>query len=140
MSSRKSVPADDPFDPERLRLAACPARCEAVRKRSRLPRHRQGEEFLRGPIPLVWLRRAGELRGKALAVAVALWFKAGTAKGNPEVAATAGLLERLGVGRKAGYRGLAALERAGLVSIERRPGRSARVTILPVKKIQNGDS
>ena len=39
-------------------------------------------------------------------------------------------LRVLGVGRKATYRALEAMERAGLVSVDRKPGRCPVVTIL----------
>ena len=64
-----------PLDPEQLRLPE--SACKMPPGRRRLPRHQPGEEFLRGPIPLAWLGRAAALRGKTLAVARALWFKAG---------------------------------------------------------------
>jgi hypothetical protein len=64
-----------------------------------------------------------------VAVALALWFKAGTSKGNKPIKVTSKLLERFGVNRKAGYRGLAALESVGLVSVDRHCGRCPRVTI-----------
>ena len=116
------------MDADRLRLPDSEWKRPA--KSKRLPRHRPGEEFLKGPIPLAWLRRACELRGKAVAVALSLWYKAGMCKGNDPVKVTSRLLERFGVNRKAGYRGLAALVSAGLVSVERHPGRCPRARIL----------
>jgi hypothetical protein len=86
------------LDPERLRLP--PGATRQPTKRTRLPRHRAGEEFLRGPIPLAWLLRACRLSPKALAVALALWFKAGMSKNSPEVVASPGLLRRFGVGAR----------------------------------------
>lgn len=102
----------------------------ALRSGSRkLPRHKRGEEFLCGPIPLAWLRKAAALPGKVLAVGVALWFKAGATK-RAEVQMTGKLLAKFGINRKAGYRGLKALECAGLVTVKRHAGRCAVVTIL----------
>jgi hypothetical protein len=90
-----------------------------------------GEEFLRGPIPLVWLSRACRLSPKALAVGLALWFKAGMSKNSPEVVASPGLLKRFGVmARRTQYQALSNLERAGLVAVDRGRGRCPRVTIL----------
>ena len=99
--------------------------------RTKLPRHTPGQEFLRGPIPLAWLAQAAALRGKALAVALAIWFKAGATK-CPTVRLGRALLVKVSVSRKAGYRGLAALESAGLVVVERHPGRCPVVTICDV--------
>ena len=83
------------------------------------------------PCPLPWLRRAATLRGKALAVGIALWFKAGVTK-RAEVKATGTLWEKLGIHRKSAYRGLSALETAGLITIVRHAGRAPLVTILEV--------
>jgi hypothetical protein len=127
MSSNIYTPSV-PLDLERYQLPASAAKLPA--KRARLPRHHQGEEFMRGPIPLAWLCRACRLRGKALAVAMALWFKAGAQRNTPTVVLSGALLKRFGVtSRKAGYHGLAALERAGLVAVERHTGRCPVVTI-----------
>jgi len=35
-------------------------------------------KFLKGPIPLEWLRRASHLSGKAIQISVCLWFLKGT--------------------------------------------------------------
>jgi len=80
---------------------------------------------------------ACRLSPKALAVALALWFKAGLSKNSPEVVASGALLQRFGVAaRRTQYQALADLERAGLVSVDRARGRCPSVTILegPVDK------
>ena len=92
------------------------------------PRHRKGERFLRGPIPLPWLQRAATLPGKALAAGIALWFQAGLTK-SARVEFCSKLRNGFGISRQAGYRALTALEGAGLVDVERRRGRCARVTL-----------
>ena len=119
-----------PLDPDRLRLPDSAWKLPA--KRKRLPRHRAGETFLRGPIPLDWLHQACLLPGKAVAVALALWFKAGMSKGQfaVPIALTRTLLRQFGVkDRRTSARALEAMESAGLVSVDRHPGRSPRVTI-----------
>jgi len=122
------IPSMYPLDPDRLRL---PQTLRLPAKRARLPRHRRGEEFLRGPIPLAWLLSACRLSPKTLAVALALWFKAGLSRNSPEVVASPNLLKRFGVAaRRTQYQALADLERAGLVSVDRGRGRCPRVTIL----------
>jgi hypothetical protein len=67
------------MNPERFRLPAGFSRSLASRG---APRPRSGERFLKGPVPWSWLRRAGELegRGRALHVAIVVWFLAGIAK------------------------------------------------------------
>ena len=67
--------------------------------------------------------------GRALHVALAIWFLAGI-KRTPTVALSTSLLSSFGVDRYAGYRGLNALERVKLVSVIRHPGRLPIVTIL----------
>lgn len=95
------------------------------------PRHRAGEQFLKGPIPLLWLQKAATLSGKTLAVSLALWFKAGLTR-NRVVHLTHNLAERLSVGRRATARCLKLLEDANLVTVERHQGRCPVVTILEV--------
>ena len=97
-----------------------------------LRRFSKGELFLRGPIPWVWLERAMRLPGRALHVALFLWLKAGIIKS----ALVTVNLSRLSVDRSAASRGLAALEAAGLIRVERKPGRKPLVTILPMLGIR----
>jgi hypothetical protein len=85
--------------------------------------------FLKGPIPGDWLHRAAILPGRALHVALALWYLAGLEK-RQNVRITARVLDRFGVSRYAGRRGLAALEYAGLVNVKRHKGRCPIVTLL----------
>lgn len=95
----------------------------------RLPRHKPGDEFLKGPIPLNWLRQASDLSGKALTVGIAIWFKAG-ATNHQTVLLGSGLRDKVGLDRKTAYRGLKRLEDAGLVSVVRHVGRCPLVTLL----------
>lgn len=62
-------------------------------------------------------------------VAIAVWFLAGVNR-DRTVALSGKVLLGMGVSRNAGYRGLEALEAAGLVSAVRRRGRVPIVTIL----------
>jgi hypothetical protein len=78
---------------------------------------------------VTWIAAAVGAGGKALAVGMALFYQHGMHPDAPVVLSRT-LLAKFGVGRKAGYSGLAALEQAGLVSVERQPGKAARVTIL----------
>lgn len=86
--------------------------------------------FLKGPVPLAWLARAAQLPGRALHVGVLLWFQHGMA-GADRVRVRTSTLRSFGIDRYAEYRGLTALERDGLVRVERAPGRRPFVTILP---------
>lgn len=88
----------------------------------------KGEKFLKGPIQWSWLQAAARAPGKALHVGNVLWFFAGMS--GPRVALNLSRLADLGLSRDAARRGLAALERAKLVSVLRHPGRKPVVTIL----------
>jgi len=101
-------------------------------KRQRLPHHRAGEWFLKGPIPGVWLTRAAELSGRTLRVGLALWYLAGVKKSRT-VKPTWDTWQRFGLSPDAGRRGLTALESAGLVFVDRHRGRCPKVTILEVR-------
>lgn len=102
---------------------------DASRNRRLKKGNRQGGEFLRGPIPIEWLTAAARLPGKALAVGVAIWFRVGCQPYDADVSICNTLLSRLGVHRVSGYRGLAALEQAGLVAVTRHRGRCPRVKL-----------
>jgi hypothetical protein len=105
----------DPFDPAALRLSpgAVPPPARPVRP----PRHRPGEWFLRGPVPWPWLEAAARLPGKALALSLCLWREAGRRRCRTV---------KLSPARRA----LRSLEAAGLVVIDRQPGRGLAVTIV----------
>ena len=91
---------------------------------------RRKGEFLRGPIPLAWLASAGALSGKALAVGIFIWWRAGIEKRRSDLKFSCRKLGRFAVSRHACARGLSALEQAELVTVERQPGKCARVTIV----------
>jgi len=89
----------------------------------------QKAPFLRGPIPLAWLSEAAKLPGKTLNVALALWWRHGMARGKP-FKLTRKALKTLNVERDAASAGLARLEQAGLIQVERKPGQRPTVSIL----------
>jgi hypothetical protein len=113
--------ASEPINVEALRLPEPGIERRPNRERNHIPKHRQGEKFIRGPIPMAWLTSASSLPGKTLAVGLAVWYLAGLKKTN-RVRVTGSTLKLFGVERKAGYRGLAALEAVGLIRVERRAG------------------
>ena len=87
------------------------------------PKHKEGELFLKGPIPWKWLQIAAKLPSKSLQISIALWFRAGIDKSR-EIKLTNVLLNSLGVDRFAKSRGLKHLEQAGLISIKRTFGKN----------------
>jgi hypothetical protein len=94
-----------------------------------LQTHKSTEKFLKGPIPLKWLQKAGTLPGKAAQVGNALWYLAGLTK-NKTVPLSNGLLSEFGVDRNAKYRALKLLSEAKLISVAQKNGQSPRITIL----------
>lgn len=88
-------------------------------------------QFIKGPLPLLWFQKASALPGKALHVALSLWWvkglcRAATFPFKRKAAAT------LGISRDATYDALTKLEAAGLIRVDRHRGRSPVVTILEV--------
>jgi DNA-binding transcriptional ArsR family regulator len=126
--SKVSAQSDDTFDVDNLRLSSCVAAPVSPSKPVRFGR---GQRFLRGPIPWDWLSVAARLPGKALQVGLAVWHLSGL-KNAMTVELSRVPLESLGVTRQAAYRGLKALENAGLIKAGRRSGRKTRVTILKI--------
>jgi len=119
--------AADPFDPESHRLPGTELKALASRPATKPPRHRQGEWFLRGPIPWPWLEQAARLPGKVLALALVLWREAG--RSNRRTVKLSLRRLPLDVSEQAGRRALWSLEAAGLVSVQRSPGNGLEVTI-----------
>ena len=85
--------------------------------------------FLRGPIPWWWILRAAELPGKALVVGLCLWRLNGATKKNA-ITLSNTELKPFRVDRAAKSRALAALENAGLISVERHRGRWPVITLI----------
>ena len=119
----------DPFDPKGLAL---PNGDKGSLASQKPPRHRRGEKFLKGPIPWGWLTEAAKQPGHAFHIGIALWHLS-FMKRKKTVILSGKLLKDLKVDRFAGYRALTALEKAGLVSVERHRGRCPVVTILDLK-------
>jgi hypothetical protein len=129
----ESMSMDTGFDLDELRLGAgallLPKATGKPKSRGGIYQTRKGEMFLMGPIPWPWLSRAAAAPGKALHVAVALWFYAGLKKSRT-VALNMSRMATMGVTRDSARRGLRRLEKEKLVSVKRHPGRKPIVTIL----------
>jgi hypothetical protein len=122
------------FDPELFRLRAQKHPTTAPTTPT-LPRPKPGEAYLGGPIPISWVERAARLPGKAWHVASALWFVGVRSRTkSATVQLTLKTLRRFSLDRKTVYRALQPLERAGLVRVERHPGKRLVVTILPAPR------
>ena len=131
MKKKPCTAADEEFDVDRLRLDTSLFPTPLARSVRSVPRHRQGERFLRGPVPWAWLEAAARQPGKTLHVGVVLWLLVGM-KRSACVTLNLSRLGALGVSRYAASRGLKALRAARLVKFEGRLGRVARVTVLDV--------
>lgn len=97
------------------------------------PRHRRGEPFLKGPIPWRWLETAMTLSGKALHIALILWREAGCTGTRTVRFKLSGAKMNVSAAR----RGLQALDKAGLVTIRRPPGRALEVTLQDVPRVKD---
>lgn len=95
---------------------------------TRIPRHQSGQLFVKGPIPLAWLCAASQQPGRALSVAIAIWFLAGCT-GKATVALGNELCKNFGIDRFAKRRGLDALASVGLVEVQHHRGRNPLVTL-----------
>jgi len=87
------------------------------------------QPFLRGPIPLSWLASAAQLPGKTLHVAIALRWLHGMS-GGKAFKLTRKALRAMNLERDAERAGLARLESAGLIRVERKPGQRPIISIL----------
>ena len=92
------------------------------------------QQFLKGPVPLLWLQAAARLPGRSLHVAMVLWHAARHSTSS-SVNLSNALCQRFGLDRNAKYRALSLLEGAKLVAVERRRGRSPLVTILDCSNV-----
>ena len=101
---------------------------DLVETRTRFARSR-GARFLKGPIPWDWMIRASQLPGKALILGLCIWRLSG-ATGRNTVPLSNSEVQPFEIDRAAKSRGLRALEKAGLISISRKPGRWPLVTLM----------
>ncbi len=99
----------------------------ARRKRKRAAKARA---FIKGPLPVPWLKRARALGLPALSVALALFYRRGMTKSGQPIVLSGSTLDALGVPPRSVWRGLEALEGDGLVRTDRHRGRNPRVWVL----------
>lgn len=117
------------FNLQNLALAPTEISPTIVRDKKTPPRHRVGEKFLKGPIPLNWLSQATQLQGKSLQVGLSLWFLAGL-NNSHTVKLSQSTLRQFGVNRQCKYRALRWLEDAKLITVMNGAGKSPMVTLL----------
>jgi hypothetical protein len=101
---------------------------EYAQRRHALPWRQRGK-FIR-PLPWDWISRAAQLSGSALRVALLLVWQAGVQRRSTDLTIPTDALLEFRVNRRGYYCALRKLETARLVTVERRPGRKARLTIV----------
>jgi hypothetical protein len=80
-------------------------------------------------LPFTWLERLSGAAGQTYALALHLLYRDWKTNGAPIKLAN-GMLKIDGIGRTTKHRALVDLERRGLISVERRPGKSPTIRLL----------
>jgi hypothetical protein len=91
-------------------------------------KNRRARRFLKGPIPLPDIAAAARLRGKSLALFLAVHHQIALT-GKPTVTVPAKLLGDFGISRSAKARCVELLEQAGLITVTRSRGRATRIQL-----------
>ena len=127
------------WDPDRLRLnQEGVGRLEGgIRSGRRLSPIRG--EFVKGPLDTHWFSEARGLGVTALWVGMGLWFLRGLRRSNNFIVSNL-MMQEWGVQPDAKSRALRALEKAGLIRIERRGKRSPIVTLVVENTVNRGKS
>jgi DNA-binding transcriptional ArsR family regulator len=95
------------------------------------------DKFIAGPVDVSWVIRASRLGVKALLVGNFLWYLKGLKRSDSFIVSNL-MLQEWGVRPDAKRRALRALERAGLIRVERQGKRSPRVTLLQSNAFNGG--
>jgi DNA-binding transcriptional ArsR family regulator len=122
-------PYNSTWDPSSLRLDQDEVKRSqgSTRKGRRAPPVRG--KFIAGPIDVLWVVQASRLGVKALLVGLALWHLRGLRRADTFAVSNL-MLQEWGVRPDAKSRALRALERAGLIRVERRGKRSPHVSLI----------
>jgi DNA-binding transcriptional ArsR family regulator len=123
------------WDPSCLRLDQTKIARNGGAHRGRQPSPIR-DKFIAGPIDVSWVCQAGRLGVKALLVGLALWHLRGLRRSNSFIVSNL-MMQEWGVQPDAKGRALRALEKAGLITLERQGKRSPRVTLV-VENASNG--
>jgi hypothetical protein len=94
-------------------------------------------KFIAGPIDVLWVRQARQLGVGALFVGLALWHLKGLRKADTFIVSNL-MLQEWGILPDAKRRALRALERAGLIKVERQGKRSPWVTLVAANNSATG--
>lgn len=122
-------PSKTTWDPSCLRLDnEGLKRSQGATRRGRRASPIQGK-FIAGPIDVPWVVQASRLGVKALLVGLALWHLKKLRQADAFTVSNL-MLQEWGVQPDAKSRALRALEKAGLITVERRGKRSPRVALI----------
>ena len=99
-------------------------------------RHIHYNKFIKGPIPLEWVKKSAKLLVKVMNIILILWYLKGLTK-EDTIKMTGKLLDDFSVSRQAMYRCLENLENAGLISVKTHIGRCTEVKIIVNEEIEN---
>jgi DNA-binding transcriptional ArsR family regulator len=128
-------PYNSMWDPSSLRLDQDGVkRSQGGTRRGRRAPPIRGK-FIAGPVDVLWVVQASRLGVKALLVGLALWHLKRLRQADTFTVSNL-MLQEWGVQPDAKSRALRALERAGLIRVEKRGKRSPRVTLVVVGAIR----
>lgn len=103
------------------------------------PRHKKGEKFISGLIPLSWVKEMLKLPTSASQLSWILWHLAGMKKARV-IDVNLSSLEEFNIPRTTAWRSIGYLEKAGLISVVHNPGRKLRVILLDVTSLDEETS
>jgi hypothetical protein len=86
--------------------------------------------FLKGPVPMNWLKKAMKQPGASISIGLVLWYYKGLRKSNKFEIGITEIVEIIGCSRYTVHRGLFSLEKAGLISVQHHNGRKHVLTII----------
>jgi hypothetical protein len=121
--------ANTSWDPSRLRLDQYGARRLQGGTRHGRRASPIRNKFIAGPVDVAWVCQASHLGVKALLVGLALWHIRGLRRADTFTVSNL-MVQNWGIQPDAKRRALRALEKAGLIKIERRGKRSPQVTLV----------
>lgn len=91
-----------------------------------------GGRFIKGPIPLDWMKIASRCGRRGVELGLLLLYAAGWQK-KSSVKFTSSIREELKIGEKTTKRILVQMQREGIIEVDFHRGRAPLVTLLPVK-------
>lgn len=102
-----------------------------------VPKHRPGESFIKGPLPLSWFKVAATCGGRSVDVALLVWYAVNWYRSNP-AKLTPNILREFDIHPKTARSILRKLAAVGLVDVEFHRGRSPLVTIKDHRQNETG--